>query len=191
MRYVLPALLAIGTLATLSGGVVLLLKEGSPGGGIEVLLPTPTASAPAPLRVHVSGEVRSPGVYQVWEGARVSDVVELAGGPTDEADLAAVNLALKVRDEQHWHIPKLGEETPAATGSAAPAGGKLDLNSATAQELMRLPGIKEVRAAAIVRYREANGPFARVDDLLAVSGIGTAVLEGIRELVEVRPVAPP
>ena len=89
-------------------------------------------------------------------------------------------------DEQHWHIPARGEEPPVATGERIADSGKIDLNSASVESLKSLPGIGDVKALAIVRYRQGNGPFSRVEDVLAVSGIGPATLEAIRELVEVR-----
>ena len=186
MRFVLPALLAIATIAALSGGLVLLLKGGRSGGGIDIVLPTQTPSTTVGLKVYVTGAVKVPGVYDVDEGARLTDVMEAAGGPTGDADLAVVNLAARVRDEEHWHIPRVGEAPQAPSSGTGAAAGMVDLNSATVAVLMSLPGIGEVKATSIVRYREANGPFSSVDELLAVNGIGPATLEGIRDLVDVR-----
>ena len=139
------------------------------------------------MRVYISGAVLSPGVYAVIEGDRLTRVVEAAGGATEDADLAAVNLAVRVADEDHWHIPRLGETVPAETATAAGTlAGKIQINSADADELASLPGIGPVRAEAIMRYREANGPFFSAEDLLAVSGIGPVTLEAIRDLIEVR-----
>ena len=77
---------------------------------MEILLPTPTVAPDAETKVHISGAVRSPGVYAVADGDRLDEVVQAAGGLTDDADLAAVNLAARVKDENHWHIPVHGEE---------------------------------------------------------------------------------
>ena len=113
-------------------------------------------------------------------------VVEAAGGATEDADLGAVNLAARVADEDHWHIPRLGETAPAETPPAGALAGKVHINSADADELASLPGIGPVRAEAIMRYREATGPFSSAEDLLAVTGIGPVTLEAIRDLIEVR-----
>lgn len=155
------------------------------------MVPTPTATEVVVLKVYVTGAVRNPGMYEVQVGDRLADVVAAAGGPAEGADLDAVNLAARVRDEQHWHIPRIGEPVEAAGDADRPSGvvsasGRLDINTATAEELTTLPGIGDVRAEAIVRYRDANGPFMRVEDLLEVEGIGPTTLEAIRDLIEVR-----
>ena len=150
--------------------------------------------------VYLSGAVVNPGVYMADGGSRLANVLLLAGGATAEADLTAVNLAAIVRDEDHWHIPERDEvlssftglpkpgesaETAAAVQDAQRGNGKVDLNSADAELLKHLPGIGDVRAQAIVSYREANGEFASVDGLLDVNGIGIGTVENIRELVTV------
>ena len=172
-------------LAAVAGGVFLLVRGSSSGGAFEVVLPT-AVPASAELKVFVSGAVRNPGVYTANEGNRLAQLIAVAGGATDDADLAAINLALRVEDEDHWHIPKLGEASQTSAAQGGSPSGKIDLNSATVDELESLPGVGEVRAPAIIRYREANGPFARVEDLLDVQGIGPATLEAIRDLVDVR-----
>ena len=113
--------------------------------------------------------------------------------------MQAVNLALRVKDEDYWHIPEIRRSaatsedvsSAGASGGVSPAShsspaGKLDINSAQVDALMSLPGIGEVRAHAIVRHREQNGDYASVDDLLGVPGIGPATLEAVRDLVEAR-----
>ena len=154
----------------------------------------PPAEAPREIRVHVSGAVIAPGVYTMAEGHRVMDVVAAAGGVRPNADLSSVNLALRVADEAHYHIPLRGE-TPSATDAPAPssggadgqsgnaAGTVIDLNNATALELETLPGIGPVMAGRIISHREANGPFASVEDVENVPGIGPKTLESIRPLV--------
>lgn len=194
--------LAAAILASLAGGLFLVVRA-STGGGIEVVLPTATAQVRLDFKVYMTGAVETPGVYEVREGSRLEDVVAAAGGATKEADLNAVNLAARVGDGEHWNLPKLGEA--AASDSVVPATqptgglqttggpqangraqGKINLNSASAAELEELPGIGEVRAGAIVAYREANGPFTSIDAVTDVSGIGPATLETIRDLVEAR-----
>jgi competence protein ComEA len=171
---------------------------------MEIILPTATVESEVELKVYVTGAVHSPGVYTVAEGDRLMEVVEAAGGVTEEADPAAVNLAVRVKDEQHWHIPKHGEVADILTEGGSPvegsesvaedvvaeaAGGvsrKIDLNSASAEVLKSLDGVGEVLAQRIVDYREANGPFTNVGDLTNVRGIGSAILDKNRDLVEVR-----
>lgn len=140
------------------------------------------AAAPARLTVHVVGEVRRPGLYRLREGSRVADAVRRAGGPTEAADLQAVNLAAPLADGLQVAIPGR-----AAGAASAPAGAgsprKLSLNQATAAELDALPGVGPVTAQKILDYRAAHGGFRSVDDLDAVPGIGPARVEQLRELV--------
>ncbi|MBR3313715.1 MAG: helix-hairpin-helix domain-containing protein [Atopobiaceae bacterium] len=149
--------------------------------------------------VHVDGAVVSPGVYVLEEAdARVNDAVTLAGGLTPEADTSQVNLAAPVEDGQKVHIPVEGEVTATAGGgmdtvalpseaSANPSGdglaGLVNINEAAAEELCTLPGVGEATAAAIIEDREAHGPFASVDDLMRVSGIGEKKLAKMRERI--------
>ena len=176
--------------ASVAGGVFLVGRART-SGGIEIVLPTATAVPRVDMKVYVSGAVRELGVYDMAEGSRLADALQAAGGATGDADLAAVNLAARLSDEQHWHIPKLGEAPLESAvqplrSQATAASGKIDINSADVGLLTDLPGIGPVRAQAIVSYREANGPFLDVDVVLAVDGIGPATLEAIRDLVEAR-----
>ncbi len=136
--------------------------------------------------VHVDGAVGSPGVVELQgTDLRVYDAVQAAGGLLDDADTSAVNLAEPLADGAKIHIPKQGEEqdtaggVPAAgqaqTSGATGAGGGValvNINTATSEELQTLPGIGEATAAAIIDERERNGPFASIEDLMRVSGIG-------------------
>jgi competence protein ComEA len=140
--------------------------------------------------VHVAGAVRAPGLYTLPEGSRVADAIEAARGATTSADLGAINLAELVVDGAKIDVPRRGE-TPEAAATVAPTTGSsdapqtIDLNSADAAALETIPGIGPVRAAAIVQHRDDNGPFATVDALLEVSGIGPATLESVRPYVTV------
>jgi competence protein ComEA len=151
----------------------------------------PGASAsPSPavtLIVDVAGAVRQPGVYEFGEGDRVIDAIERAGGPLAKADLSLLNLAAPLVDGTQILVPKAGPPGAAGTGSGtgSSAGGLLNINTASATELETLSGIGEVLATTIVEYRDQNGPFASVDDLMDVSGIGPATLEEIRDQVTV------
>jgi len=139
----------------------------------------------ATVTVHVVGEVRHPGVYELPGGARVRDVVRAAGGLLGAADEAAVNLARVAVDGEQIAVPRKGAT---AAGVAGPTGtaaspGKVDLNTATAAELDALPGVGPATAAKIISDRTANGPFRSVDDLMRVSGIGPAKFDALKDLV--------
>lgn len=152
--------------------------------------PIPAASAgPSPevlILVDVAGWVRRPGVYEFEEGARVIDAIDAAGGARSGALLESLNLAAPLADGIQILVPREGETVaPPASGAAAGVAGLINVNTAMSTELEELPGVGEVIAQAIVDYRTENGPFASVDQLLDVSGIGDATLENIRELVTV------
>jgi competence protein ComEA len=149
----------------------------------EASAPSPSPS-PALLIVHVAGWVRSPGVYKLNEGDRVIDALELAGGARRGADLSALNLAAVLTDAQQVLVPKRGEAV-AAAGSGAVTSPIVNLNTATLDELDTLPGIGEVLAQRILDHRQEHGPFAAVEDLLEVSGIGEKRLEDVRDKVTV------
>jgi len=147
---------------------------------------TGTVTVPRALTVHVSGAVVRPGLVEVPDGARVADAILAAGGATPEADLAALNLAEPLADAVHLRVPAMGDP-PGATGGGvgAPADGKVRVNVATRTELETLPGIGPVLAQRIVDHREAAGPFATVEDLLDIPGIGERVLANLRDSVVV------
>ena len=188
MRGAFQALLAAAIVLTIAGAVVLLFRASSPG-GVEVVLPAATETPEIELRVHVKGAVHHPGVYTLRDGDRLEQAVQAAGGPTPDADLKVVNLARRVKDEDEWYIPSVGELEPpmAAAVMERPESNKIDINSATAAQLREgLPGIGDVRAETIVSYRETNGKFSNVDELLNVHGIGPKTLDGVRALIEAR-----
>ena len=146
-----------------------------------------SASPAVMLIVDVAGAVHQPGVYEFAEGDRVIDAIERAGGPMPKADLSLLNLAAPLADGTQILVPKAGPPGAVVPGGGAPgsAGSLLNINTASATELETLSGIGEVLAATIVEYRDQNGPFASVDDLLDVSGIGPATLEEIRDQVTI------
>jgi len=161
--------------------------------------PTTRPARPGLLVVDVVGAVRRGGVVRVPTGARVVDVIAAAGGATPDADLARLNLAAPVADGARVAVPRVGAAAPpvdpaAVTGGSGSDGtigagaastGPVDLNTATAAQLDALPGIGPATAAAIVRDRETHGPYASVDDLSRVRGIGPAKLAQLRDLVTV------
>jgi competence protein ComEA len=141
-----------------------------------------------PIIVDVTGWVHEPGVYEFAQGERVIDAVERAGGARNGADLSVLNLAAPLTDGTQVVVPKQGA-APAGTVPGETGGGTtsglININTASATEFETLSGIGEVLAGAIVDYRTENGPFASVDDLENVSGIGPATLEEIRDQVTV------
>jgi competence protein ComEA len=148
---------------------------------------TATPARMASVTVHVVGEVRRPGVYELPGGARAKDAVDAAGGLLGDADQAAVNLARVVSDGEQIAVPRLGAAVVGAGGGAgagaASAGAKVDLNTATAEQLDTLPGVGPATAAKIIADRAANGPFRTVDDLMRVPGIGPAKFDALKDLV--------
>jgi competence protein ComEA len=159
----------------------------APSGGTASAPAWPSPSPEVVVLVDVAGWVRRPGVYEFTEGARVIDAIDAAGGARSGAVLEALNLAAPLTDGTQILVPREGQEgvAPAPVTGGAVAGGLVNVNSAIATELEELPGIGEVIAQRIIDYRTENGPFATVDELLDVSGIGDAILESIRELVTV------
>lgn len=166
-------------LATAVGGVFLAVRAAAPR-GVEVALPTPTSTPE--LKVYVSGAVRSPGVYSLQPDERWEQAVKAAGGPVPGADISRVNLARRARDQDQVHVPWLGETSSPVTVGAPTL---LNLNAAPAEALATLPGIGPVKAEAIVAYRDEQGPFQRVDQLMQVPGIGPITYEALRNLVTV------
>lgn len=156
----------------------------------------------ANITVYVSGEVVKPGVYVLLATARVIDALQAAGGATNQVDLVVVNLAAPLVDAAQVFFPRIGS-TPRVTlprphaginlpiagvgagGGTTSAGGIVDINSATLFDLDALPGVGPSTAQAIIDYRVANGPYASVDDLLNVRGIGPSKLAAMRARVRV------
>jgi competence protein ComEA len=159
-------------------------------------LPMPTRFAtptPEPVQVYVSGAVVHPGVYAVPWDCRVEGALQAAGGAETDADLVQVNLAQRVYDEQQVHVPRKGETAlpsplpPAKSvgGVSGTKGRKLNINTASVTELDVLPGIGLTLGQRIVDYRQAHGPFARVEDIKLVKGIGESVFEDIKDVITV------
>ncbi|ROP57876.1 MULTISPECIES: ComEA family DNA-binding protein [unclassified Rathayibacter] len=162
----------------------------SPGGSGS---PAPSSSPGEVLYVHVAGAVAAPGLYLLDPSARVADALAAAGGFTEPAELAGVNLARRLVDGEQILVPERGAAAvpggtgPAAAGGAAAggtsSGGVVSLSTATAAQLEELPEIGPATAAKIVAYREEHGPFTSVDQLLEVPGVGEKTLEAFREQV--------
>lgn len=145
-------------------------------------------SAEEDIIIDIKGEINSPGVYEMQLGDRMIDIVDRAGGLTDEASETAINLAEKLQDEMAIVIPKEGDELSEtdelnsnASNGLSSELDKLNLNHATQAELETLNGIGPSKAEAIISHREENGLFQSVEDVLEVSGIGEKTLESFKE----------
>ena len=137
--------------------------------------------------VDIKGAVKNPGVYQMKVGDRVKDALEAAGGLTEEADSQKVNLAKRLEDQMAIVVPKVGEEAeeiPAGeTRNEATKEGKVNINTATVEELKTLKGVGEKKAEAIIEYRKKNGSFQTKEDLMKVRGIGKKLFESFQERI--------
>lgn len=140
---------------------------------------TETAS-PVCCYVHICGEVKSPGVYEVLEGSRVFEVVELAGGYTESAAGDYLNMAETVKDGMKLIVPAKGEEA-LLQPSVGEYDKKVNLNTAAKEELMTLKGIGEARAADIISYREKHGEFRSVEEIMNIPGIKDAAFQKIKD----------
>ena len=159
-------------------------------------IPTDPPDTPSTVIVYISGAVHAPDVYELPSEARIKDLVVAAGGLTADANLERINLAERLKDSQHIHIPSQGElanegasaENAADTPQAdTPQSETLNLNTASAADLESLPGIGASLAQRIVEYRTATGPFKSVEDLRNVKGIGPALFAKIAPLISVGP----
>ena len=198
--YIVLSLIWLAVLA----GVILIVRRPPPA--VVEILPAPTAvptpipaysPAPAAVRVDVAGAVVAPGVYSLPPGSRVVDALAAAGGALNDADLDLLNKAAPVADGMQVYVPRRSEETrtllvyptqpargasvQAGFGGQPGAGGLIDLNTATLAELETLPGIGPALAQRIIDGR----PYAKVEDVLEVKGIGDATFARFRELVAV------
>lgn len=182
--------------------------QASPSAPVPVNVPPP---APSEVVVHLAGAVRKSGVLHLRPGTRTDDAIRAAGGAAPDADLDAVNLAARVEDGQQLYIPRKGEAARApaptalasggravATGSSRtvsgagrkkltkPGEGFVSLNSASADELQRLPGVGPAMAQRILDYRKTIGRFTSPEQLMDVSGIGPKKFDKMKGFVIVK-----
>jgi competence protein ComEA len=200
-KIVVAAIMGLVLGVLLTTGALTLRNRETPA-PITIVPPAPTATelptiTPAPIQVFVSGEVLVPDVYALAPGSRIKQLVEAAGGFTDNADLIAINLAQPLTDGVHVHIPAEGEvaftpqsvlSDPARLGSSTDidlgtGGGLVNINTAVLNELETLPGIGPVRGQTIIDYRTVNGPFHDIAAIMEVHGIGQATFDNIKELI--------
>lgn len=137
------------------------------------------------LVVDVKGAVQSPGVYTVDQDDRIHDVIELAGGFSKNADQSQVNLAQLVQDEMIIAVPEQGEQETNISSGINDSNDKIRINYASVQEIEQLPGIGPSKAETIFQYREENGLFRELEDLLNISGIGEKTIESLRDYIQI------
>jgi competence protein ComEA len=189
-----------GILCGLLGGGLIYLVSSPPRGAPLELLPLPS---PAPIQVYVTGAVLHPGVYSLPAGSRIEQAIQAAGGATAQADLQAINLAEILEDGNRLVVPtEVPLQTAIATSPAVRATDlptevsdwetptptvsfPININTASLEELDALPYIGQVRASEIIAYRQAHGPFKRIEDLLKVYGITQEVFDRIKDLITV------
>lgn len=157
---------------------------------LEAAEPVAASEEALPEEVVVSlvGAVERPGIITLPQGSRIADALEVSGLAAD-ADIVSINHAQVLVDGEQIYVQKIGEAPPAGTEADGESGGgdssKINLNTASATELMQLPGVGEVTAEAIVSHRDTVGKFSAIEDLLDISGIGPAKFEKLHELVTV------
>lgn len=185
--------------AVVCGAAVLILNYcGSEDISATVTLPD--------IKIYIKGEINSPGLYETGADTRLVELIEIAGGTTENADLERLNLAAILTDGTTVIIPARGSDdavdpmialtngsenqsgqTPEKV-SAAPSkitSGTININLATAAELMRLPGVGEATAKKIISYREANGSFLAIEEIMNVSGIAEKTFEKMKQFLAV------
>lgn len=178
--------MASGILLGLFLAAVVWIVARNPTGEAVVLRPVPTER---PIVVHITGAVPRPGVYALPKGARVQDVISAAGGFLAEAEKTNINLAALVEDGEKLDIPFIEGASPVLAtpeeSVVVTTTELVNINIASQSELESLPGIGPTTAAKIIEYREANGPFLSIEDIINVSGIGPGTYERIKDLITV------
>jgi competence protein ComEA len=169
--------IALGVLIGLLAAGLIWLAASQPRGEAVTLLPSPTARS---VTVYISGAVATPGVYSLPEGSRTDDVILLAGGFLPNAEQEGINLAALLQDGQQLDVPVRSAATHASSG-------RININTATVEELNTLPGIGTTIAQNIFNYRLKNGPFQFIQDIQNVSGVGPATYDEIKDLIMVGP----
>lgn len=145
------------------------------------------------ITVEIKGEVKKPDVYILKENSIVKDLIEEAGGLTENADISNINRAKQLQNHELVYISNKNEEASIQTGknqvqssaSATQSNSMININSATADELKSLDGIGDSKANSIIEYREKNGGFKSIDDIKNVDGIGEKMFEKIKDSLTV------
>jgi competence protein ComEA len=166
-----------GVLIGLLGAGIIWLAVSPPRGEEVILLPT---STPRMLTVYVSGAVATPGVYALPDGSRVEAAVSAAGGLLPGAEANNINLAMLVTDGEQINVPGIVDTSHVNAG-------RVNINTATVDELDALPGIGPTTAQNIVDYRLQHGPFQVIQEIQNVPGVGPATFTGIQDYISVGP----
>ena len=133
------------------------------------------------IYVYVCGAVNMPGVYELREGSRVYEAIEMAGGFLEEAAKEAINQAQVLKDEMKLYIPTMEEISIQENSSS----GKVNINTATKEELMTIPGVGTAKADQIISYRNKNGFFEKIEELMSISGIKEGLFEKMKEYITI------
>ncbi|MBN2117839.1 MAG: ComEA family DNA-binding protein [Anaerolineales bacterium] len=178
--------LASGILFGLFVAALVWVVARSPSGEAVVLRPAPTEK---PVVVYITGAVPRPGVYALPKNARIQDAISAAGGFLAEADKSEINLAAVLEDGEKLEVPYIEGASP-VIGTPVPevetsTSEVININTASIAELDTLPGIGPTTAQKIIDYREQNGPFLNIEDIINVSGIGPGTYERIKDLITV------
>ncbi len=177
-------------LGLLIAGVILLVALPPRGQPLELSLP----ATPAAITVYVTGAVKHPGVYSLPQQSRINEAVTSAGGFSPSADQAAINLAALLEDGAEIIVPSIADSQAATQmGSKARSSPQptptvnfpVNINTASLTLLQDLPGIGPTKAAAIITYRQENGPFKQIEDIQNVPGIGSGLFSQIKSLITV------
>lgn len=152
----------------------------------------PDKSIKKMIKVYITGQIKYPGVVELEEGSRLEDAINAAGGMLSDADPYRINPAVRVKDEEMYIIPKVGEALPhdlytnPYSEDSSKDSAKININTADQSLLETLPAIGVVRAQGIISYREKNGPFQSIEEIKKVQGIGDKIFEGLKDFISVR-----
>ena len=150
----------------------------------------------SPIYVQVTGAVKQPGVYELPKGARVFEAIEKAGGMTEDAKAESINQALEVSDgdmivlytQQEWQQMQAGtgaDEPAQSASSGSEDDGRININTASLEQLCGISGIGQSRAQSIITYREQNGAFGSIEEIMKVSGIKEGLFQKIKDKIKV------
>lgn len=190
MKRILYVLVGVLAGFILAGALLYVMR--APTGQPIALQPAPTKP---PIAVDVNGAVPNPGLYEFQKGARIQDAIDAAGGLLTVADATGLNLAAFLEDGQKLDIPYKEGQAPTEVTPGLDLPGEtptpssedlININTASADELDKLPGIGPSTAQKIIDYRTTNGPFAKIEDLMNVSGIGPSTFEKLKDLITVQ-----
>ncbi len=178
MKMIISAILGVLSGLLLAGAIMFFVL---PERGDSIAIATTT---PVSILCQVDGAVNNPGLFTFTLGERVKDAVSKAGGLREDADISSINLAIVLSDGQKVYIPATNEIIPEA--KAVEAGVSIiNINTASSEQLETLPGIGPSKATEIINYREKNGDFLNIRDILNVPGIGESIFGKIETMITV------